>query len=69
MFVVCENTFEWGTFKVFDKIPKHDALVIVAVTAATVFTNLASAVILGILIAALVCLGARKAAHGADAHQ
>ena len=54
MFVVCEKTFEWGTFKVFGKIPKHDALVIVAVTAATVFTNLASAVILGILIAALV---------------
>jgi SulP family sulfate permease len=54
MFVVCEKTFEWGTFKVFGKIPKHDALVIVAVTVATVFTNLASAVILGILIAALV---------------
>jgi SulP family sulfate permease len=54
MFVVCEKTFEWGTFKVFGKIPKHDAVVIVAVTVATVFTNLASAVILGILIAALV---------------
>ena len=54
MFVVCEKTFEWGTFKVFGKIPKHDALVIVAVTVATVFTNLATAVILGILIAALV---------------
>jgi SulP family sulfate permease len=54
MFVVCEKTFEWGTFKVFGKIPKQDALVIVAVTVATVFTNLATAVILGILIAALV---------------
>jgi sulfate permease, SulP family len=54
MFVVCEKTFEWGTFKVFGKIPKQDALVIVAVTIATVFTNLATAVILGILIAALV---------------
>ncbi len=54
MFVVCEKTFEWGTFKVFGKIPKHDALVIVAVTVATVFTNLATAVMLGILIAALV---------------
>jgi SulP family sulfate permease len=54
MFVVCEKTFEWGTFKAFGKIPKHDALVIVAVTVATVFTNLATAVILGILIAALV---------------
>jgi sulfate permease, SulP family len=54
MFVVCEKTFEWGTFKVFGKIPKQDAFVIVAVTVMTVFTNLASAVILGILIAALV---------------
>jgi SulP family sulfate permease len=54
MFVVCEKTFEWGTFKVFGRIPKQDALVIVAVTLATVFTNLATAVILGILMAALV---------------
>jgi sulfate permease, SulP family len=54
MFVVCEKTFEWGTFKVFGKIPKQDALTIVAVTIVTVFTNLATAVVLGILIAALV---------------
>ncbi len=54
MFVVSEKTFEWGTFKVFGKVPKHDVLVIVAVTVVTVFTNLATAVVLGILIAALV---------------
>jgi SulP family sulfate permease len=54
MFVVCEKTFAWGTFKVFGKIPKQDALTIVAVTIVTVFTNLATAVVLGILIAALV---------------
>lgn len=54
MFVVCEKTFEWGTFKVFGKVPRHDAFVIVAVTVVTVFTDLATAVILGILIAALV---------------
>jgi SulP family sulfate permease len=54
MFVVSEKTFEWGTFKVFGNIPKHDALVIVAVTLVTVFTDLATAVVLGILIAALV---------------
>jgi sulfate permease, SulP family len=54
MFVVSEKTFEWGTFKVFGKVPKHDAFVIVAVTLVTVFTDLATAVILGILIAALV---------------
>jgi SulP family sulfate permease len=54
MFVVSEKTFEWGTFRVFGKVPKHDALVVVAVTLVTVFTDLATAVILGILIAALV---------------
>ncbi len=54
MFVVSEKTFEWGTFKVFGKVPKHDIFVIVAVTLITVFTNLATAVILGVLIAALV---------------
>lgn len=54
MFVVSEKTFEWGTFKVFGKVPKHDIFVIVVVTLITVFTNLATAVILGVLIAALV---------------
>jgi SulP family sulfate permease len=54
MFVVSEKTFEWGSFRVFGKVPKSDALVIVAVTVVTVFTDLAMAVILGILIAALV---------------
>lgn len=54
MFAVSEKTFEWGTFKVFGKVPKHDVFVIVAVTVVTVFTDLAVAVILGILIAALV---------------
>jgi sulfate permease, SulP family len=54
MFVVCDKTFEWGKIKVFGRIPKQDALVIVALAIATVFTNLASAVIPGILMAALV---------------
>jgi SulP family sulfate permease len=54
MFVVSEKTFEWGSFKVLGKVPKHDAFVIVAVTLVTVFTDLATAVVLGILIAALV---------------
>ncbi len=42
MFVVSEKTFEWGTFKVFGKVPKHDIFVIVVVTLITVFTNLAT---------------------------
>lgn len=54
MFVVSEKTFEWGSFRVFGKVPRHDVFVIIAVTLVTVFTNLATAVILGILISALV---------------
>ena len=54
MFMVVIETFEWMTFKFIRKIPKHDALVIIVVTVVTVFTNLAIAVIAGVIIAALV---------------
>ncbi len=54
MMMVVIETFEWATFKFIRKIPKHDAFVIVIVTAVTVFTNLAIAVIAGVVIAALV---------------
>jgi SulP family sulfate permease len=54
MFVVSEKTFEWGTFRAFGKVPKQDVLVVILVTVVTVFTNLATAVVLGILVSALV---------------
>jgi SulP family sulfate permease len=54
MMMVVIETFEWATFKFIRKIPKHDAFVIVLVTAVTVFTNLAIAVVTGVIIAALV---------------
>ena len=54
MFMVVIATFEWTTFKFIRKIPKHDAFVIVVVTTVTVFTNLAIAVVTGMIIAALV---------------
>lgn len=54
MFMVVIETFEWATFKFIRKIPKHDAFVIIAVTAVTVFTDLAVAVITGVIIAAFV---------------
>jgi len=54
MFFVAEKTFEWGSLTALRKIPKSDALIVVAVTVVTVFTDLAVAVILGIVIAALV---------------
>ena len=54
MFMVVIATFEWATFKFIRKIPKNDAFVIIVVTAVTVFTNLAIAVVVGVIIAALV---------------
>jgi sulfate permease, SulP family len=54
MFVICARTFQWGTLRVFDKIPRSDAFVMLAVTVVTVFTNLATAVILGVILSALI---------------
>lgn len=53
MFVVAQETFAWGSLRVLGKVPKQDALVIVAVTVVTVFTDLAVAVLCGVVIAAL----------------
>ncbi len=54
MFMVVIETFEWATFKFIRKIPPHDALIIIVVTATTVVTNLATAVVVGVILAALV---------------
>jgi SulP family sulfate permease len=54
MLVVSAKTFNWKSLKEIARIPKHDTLVMVVVTAVTVLTNLAVAVVAGIVIAALV---------------
>ena len=54
MFVVSEKTFEWASLRVLGKVPRHDAFVIVAVTVVTVLTDLAIAVLVGVIISALV---------------
>lgn len=54
MFVVAEKTFEWASLRVLRKVPRHDAFVIVAVTVVTVMTDLAIAVMFGVIISALV---------------
>jgi len=54
MFVVSAKTFEWGSVRVLGKVPRTDALVIIAVTVVTIFTDLAIAVVLGVIISALV---------------
>ncbi len=55
MIMVAIGTFEWASLKTFTKMPKSDILVMVLVTMVTVFLhNLALAVIIGVIIAALV---------------
>ncbi|MBB6402184.1 SulP family sulfate permease [Methanococcus maripaludis] len=54
MFIVVIGTFEWSSFRIFKKIPKSDAAIIAVVSIMTVVFNLATAVFLGIILAALV---------------
>ena len=55
MVMVSIGTFEWASFRVWNKMPKSDVFVMVVVTLITVFLhNLALAVIVGVIIAALV---------------
>lgn len=54
MFVVVIATFEWSSFKTVGKVPLSDVLVIIAVTAITVWHDLAIAVISGVVLSALV---------------
>jgi len=55
MIMVAVGTFEWASLKTFKRMPKSDILVMVLVTAVTVVLhNLALAVLVGVIIAALV---------------
>lgn len=54
MFIVVMGTFEWSSFRIFNKIPRHDAFVLVLVSAVTVATDLAIAVVVGVIVSALV---------------
>jgi len=54
MFMVVIGTFEWSSFRIMHKIPASDAFVLVLVSAVTVFTDLAIAVVVGVIVSALV---------------
>jgi SulP family sulfate permease len=54
MFMVVIGTFAWSSFRVLNKMPLSDALVLIAVSAITVWKDLAIAVIAGVIISALV---------------
>ena len=54
MFMVVVGTFAWSSFRIINKIPLADAFVLIAVSAITVYVDLAVAVIAGVIISALV---------------
>ncbi len=54
MFMVVVGTFEWESLKYGKKVPKQDFVVIAVVTLVTVFIDLATAVIIGVVLSALM---------------
>ena len=54
MFMVVIGTFAWSTFKVLNKVPKSDVIVIILVTGLTVIFDLAIAVLAGVIVSSLV---------------
>ncbi|MBA6233503.1 MULTISPECIES: SulP family inorganic anion transporter [unclassified Colwellia] len=54
MFIVVIGTFEWSSFRILGKVPKADAFVIILVSGVTVYSDLAIAVVVGVIVSALV---------------
>ena len=54
MFIVVIGTFEWSSFRILGKVPRSDALILVVVSGVTVATDLAVAVVVGVILSALV---------------
>jgi sulfate permease, SulP family len=53
MFIVVIGTFAWSSLRIMNKIPRTDAFVIILVSALTVIFDLATAVLIGVIISAL----------------
>ncbi|MCA9275184.1 MAG: SulP family inorganic anion transporter [Phycisphaerales bacterium] len=54
MFMVVIGTFEWSSFRIIRKIPLKDAFVLVLVSGVTVAFNLATAVLVGVIVSVLI---------------
>jgi len=54
MFMVVVGTFAWSSFRIWNKIPRTDAFVLVLVSSLTVIFDLAIAVFAGVIVSALV---------------
>jgi sulfate permease, SulP family len=54
MFMVVLGTFEWSSLNIMNKVPVSDVFIVILVSAVTVFTDLAMAVFVGVIVSALV---------------
>ena len=54
MFVVVIGTFSWSSLRIIRKVPVADVFIMILVSAVTVATDLAIAVIVGVIVSALV---------------
>jgi len=54
MFMVVIGTFAWSSLRIMHRIPLSDTFVLVLVSAVTVLTDLAIAVVVGVVVSALV---------------
>ena len=54
MFMVVIGTFAWSSLTILHRVPRHDAFVIILVTIVTVYSDLAVAVVVGVIVSALV---------------
>ncbi|HRW29177.1 MAG TPA: SulP family inorganic anion transporter [Emcibacteraceae bacterium] len=54
MFMVVLGTFAWSSLTILHRVPRHDAFVIILVTIVTVYSDLAIAVVVGVIVSALV---------------
>ena len=54
MFIVVLGTFEWSSFRIIRKIPRGDAFVLVLVSTITVISDLAIAVVAGVIVSAIM---------------
>jgi SulP family sulfate permease len=78
MFVVVIATFEWSSLRIMGKIPMTDAFVLILVSAVTVYSDLAMAVVVGVIVSALafawehakhISIKTYDDAHGSRVHE
>ncbi len=69
MFMVVIGTFAWNSLKILFKVPLTDAFVIVLVTVVTVLTDLATAVVVGVIVSALAYAWQNATRISATAHE